>query len=496
MTNAIVVGSGPNGLAAALTLASEGVQVTVLEAADALGGGTRSSELTLSGLVHDECSAAHPLAVDTPFSRRFDLAGHGLTWRWPEVQYAHPLDGGGGAAAYRSVDETAGALGKDGRAWRSVFGALAERFDDITADFLRPMLHVPEHPVELTRFGLYSALPAAVLARRWSTEAGRALFGGVAAHAFRPFGSPMSSAIGVALGTAAHRYGWPVAEGGSGSISGAMIALLEDAGARFETGARVQSLDELDGADIVMLDVAPAAAARIAGDRMPRRIARALTRYRHGPGTFKVDFAVEGGIPWAYEPARKAGTVHVAGGLQEIAVSEKLLHAGRMPDAPFVLVCQQYLADPARSQGDVHPVYSYAHVPAGYTGDATAQIEAQIERFAPGFRERILARAARSVAQTEAHNANYVGGDVVTGSNDALQLVFRPRVAIDPYCTGIAGVYICSAATPPGAGAHGMCGYNAALAALRRIDPGRDHDHAADVNPAELASESVQLSRR
>ncbi len=489
MTTAIVVGSGPNGLAAALTLASEGVEVTVLEAADKLGGGTRSSELTLPGLLHDECSAAHPLAVDTLFSRRFDLAGHGLTWRWPEIQYAHPLNGRAGAAAYRSVDETATALGRDGRAWRSVFGALAERFDDITADFLRPMLHVPEHPIKLTRFGLYSALPAALLARRWSTEEARALFAGVAAHAFRPFGSPMSSAIGVALGTAAHRYGWPVAEGGSASISRAMIALARDAGARFETGVRVDSLAEVD-ADIVMLDLAPAAAARIAGDRMPRRIARALTRYRHGPGTFKVDFAVDGGIPWAYEPARQAGTVHVGGGLREIAAGEKLLHAGRMPEAPFVLVCQQYLADPGRSHGDVHPVYSYAHVPAGYTGDATAQIEAQIERFAPGFRDRILARTARSVAQTESHNANYVGGDVVTGSNDALQLVFRPRAALNPYAIGIPGVYICSAATPPGAGAHGMCGYNAALSALRRIDPQRRDPDAPDVNTSELVSGS------
>jgi phytoene dehydrogenase-like protein len=453
-------------------------------------------ELTLPGLVHDECSAAHPLAVDTPFSRRFDLARHGLAWRWPEIQYAHPLDGGTGAAAYRSVDETAVALGKDGRAWRSVFGALAERFDDITADFLRPMLHVPEHPMKLTRFGLYSALPAAMLARRWSTQEGRALFAGVAAHAFRPLGSPMSSAIGVALGTAAHRYGWPVAEGGSASISRAMISLLEKEGARFETGIRVQSLDELAASDIVMLDLAPAAAARIAGDRMPRRIARALTRYRHGPGTFKVDFAVEGGIPWAYEPARHAGTVHVGGGLKEIAVGEKLLHAGRMPEMPFVLVCQQYLADPARSRGEVHPVYSYAHVPAGYAGDATAQIEAQIERFAPGFRERILARAPRSVAQTEAHNPNYVGGDVVTGSNDALQLVFRPRVALDPYSTGIPGVYICSAATPPGAGAHGMCGYNAVLSALRRIDPHRDQSGTADASSAELASGPIPLSWR
>ena len=473
MSTAIVVGSGPNGLAAALTLASEGIEVTVLEAAGTLGGGTRTSELTIPGLLHDECSAAHPLAVDTAFSRRFDLGAHGLRWRWPEVQYAHPLDGGAGAAAYQSVEATADGLGRDGRRWQSVFGPLAERFHDITADFMRPMLHVPEHPLELTRFGLYSALPAGVLARRFSSEEARALFAGVAAHAFRPFGSPMSSAIGVTLGTAAHRYGWPVAEGGSGSISRAMITLLEGAGARFETGVRVESLAELGSPDIVMLDVAPAAAARIAGDRMPRRIARALTRYRHGPGTFKVDYAVEGGIPWAYEPARRAGTVHVGGRLEEIAAGEKLLHAGRMPEAPYVLVCQQYLADPSRSNGDVHPLYAYAHVPAGYAGDATAQIEAQIERFAPGFQDRILARHVRSVAQMEAHNVNYVGGDVVTGSNDPRQMVFRPRVALDPYSTGIPGVYICSAATPPGAGAHGMCGYNSALSALRRIDPDR-----------------------
>jgi phytoene dehydrogenase-like protein len=471
MTSAIIVGSGPNGLAAALTLASEGIEVTVLEAAETLGGGTRTSELTLPGLLHDECSAAHPLAVDTAFSRRFDLTAHGVRWRWPEVQYAHPLDGGAGAAAYRSVEATADALGHDGGRWRSVFGLLAERFHDITSDFMRPMLHVPEHPLELTRFGLYSALPAAILARRWSSDEARALFAGVAAHALRPFGSPMSSAIGVALGAAAHSYGWPVAEGGSVSISRTVIALLEAVGARFETGVRVQSLAELGSTDIVMLDVAPAAAASIAGDRMPRPVARALNRFRHGPGAFKVDFAVEGGIPWGYEPARAAGTVHVGGGLAEIAAGEKLLHAGRMPEAPFVLVCQQYLADPSRSDGDIHPVYSYAHVPAGYTGDATAQIEAQIERFAPGFRDRILARHVRSVAQMEAHNANYVGGDIVTGSNDAIQMVFRPRIALDPYSTGIPGVYICSAATPPGAGAHGMCGYNAALSALRHVDP-------------------------
>jgi phytoene dehydrogenase-like protein len=485
MTSAIVVGSGPNGLAAAVTLASEGIDVLVLEAAPTIGGGTRSAELTLPGLLHDECSAAHPLAVDTPFSRRFDLSAHGLTWRWAEIEYSHPLDGGRGAAAYRSVDDTAVFLGgRDGARWRRTFGPLAARFDDITGDFLRPMLHVPDHPLALARFGLLSGMPSGVLARLWSGAEARALFAGVAAHSFRPFRAPMSAAIGVALGTAAHRYGWPVAKGGSASITNAMASLLTAFGGRIETGVRVQSLSELDPADVVMLDLAPSAAVRIAGKAMPSRIARALTRYRHGPGTFKVEFAVERGVPWAHEPSRRAGTVHVGGSAEEIARGERQVHRGQMPERPFVLVCQQYLADPSRCSGDVYPVYSYAHVPAGWTGDATALIEAQIERHAPGFRDRILARHVRSVAAMEADNANYVGGDVVTGSNDARQRVFRPRPALDPYALGIPGVYLCSAATPPGAGAHGMCGYNAALAALRRLDP-----DAAAPRPSSAAPE-------
>ncbi|HEX6712323.1 MAG TPA: NAD(P)/FAD-dependent oxidoreductase [Thermoleophilaceae bacterium] len=479
MTSAVIVGSGPNGLAAALTLAAEGVDVTVLEAADELGGGTRSSELTLPGLIHDECSAAHPLALDTPFSRRFDLESRGLTWRWPEIQYAHPLEGGDGAAAYRSVEQTAAGLGGDEEAWRGLFAPLTERFGDITADFMRPVLRVPDHPLLMARFGFYSALPVGLLRARFLWPKAQALWAGVAAHAFRPFTAPMSSAIGVALGTAAHAYGWPVAEGGSSAIAGAIIALLEEHGAKLETGVYVASLDELDSADIVMLDVAPAAAARIAGDRMPGRIARALTKYRHGPGTFKVDFAIEGDVPWAHEESRRAGTIHVGGSYREIADAEAAVARGEMPDRPFVLVCQQYLADPSRSNGGVNPLYAYAHVPAGYDGDVTEQIESQIERFAPGFRERILARSVRSVAQMEAHNPNYVGGDVVTGSNDPRQLVFRPRAALDPYTTGIAGVYLCSAATPPGAGAHGMCGYNAASSALRRLEQSTE-SHAAD----------------
>ena len=473
MTRAVVVGSGPNGLAAALTLAKAGIEVQVLEAADIPGGGTRSSDLTLPGLIHDECSGFHPLAVDTPFSREFDLAAHGLTWRWPQVQYSHPLDDGRGAASLRSVDLTAARLGNDGEKWRRIFGPLTERFDLITADFLQPMLHMPEHPLALARFGLLSAMPTAALARVWSTPEAQALFAGVAAHAMRPFSTPMSAAIGVALATAAHAYGWPVAEGGSAAISRAMISALEEFGGKVLTGIRVETLEELDSPDIVMLDVAPGAAARLAAERMPARIRHALTRYRHGPGVFKVEYAIDGDVPWQHEPSRSAGTVHVIGDCAEVALAERQVAGGQLPERPFVLVGQQYLADPTRSRGSHHPLYAYAHVPAKFTGDASTAIEAQIERFAPGFRERILTRHVRTTTQMQLHNPNYVGGDVVTGANTARQLVFRPRVTLHPYSLGLPGVYLCSAATPPGAGAHGMCGYNAAKAALRQLTSGQ-----------------------
>ena len=468
MTSATVVGSGPNGLAAALTLAAEGVEVTVLEGAEELGGGTRSSELTVPGLIHDECSAAHPLALDTPFANRFDLGAHGLEWCEPAVEYSHPLDGGRGSAAVRSVDLTAASLGLDATRWRRLFGAVSERFAEITADFLHPMIHVPDHPVLLARFGLRSLPPAAAVARAFRTEEGAALWAGVAAHAFRPFSAPMSSAVGVTLGAAGHASGWPVARGGSGSIAHAMVALLREHGARLETGVTVRSLAELERADAVLLDLAPAAAADVAGDRIPALVARALRRYKHGPGSFKVDFAVEGGVPWAHAESREAGTVHVGGTATEIAHAEAQVARGRMPERPFVLCCQQYVADPSRSKGELHPFYAYAHVPPGYDGDATEQVERQIERFAPGFRERVVARHVRGPREMEAYNPNYVCGDVITGANTPLQMVFRPRIALDPYRLAD-GVYICSAATPPGAGAHGMCGWNAARSVLGRL---------------------------
>lgn len=472
MTDAVVVGSGPNGLAAALTLAMAGVRVTVLEAADTVGGGTRSVEATVPGAVHDECSGFHPFAVDNRFARCVDLTRYGLTWAWPQVQYAHPLDGGQGAAVYRSVEDTAADLGRDGPSYQRMFGPLTRRFGDIADEFLQPIVHVPRHPVSLARFGLYAILPATVLGRRFETETARALWGGLAAHAFRPLGSPLSSAIGVALGAAAHRFGWPVAVGGSASITRAMAMALTDHGGQVETGARVRDAAELAGYDLAFLDTSPGAAADILQPLQSPRVQRAYRGYRHGPSAFQVAFAVSEGIPWAYEPARRAGTVHVGGTMAEMAAAEAECTEGRMPERPFVLLGQQYLADPGRSVGEVHPVDCYAHVPAGFTGDATEAIIGQIERFAPGFRKRIVEMTVRSTGRLAIDNANLVGGDIVGGANTPRQLVFRPRMTPWPYDAGVPETYLCSASTPPGAGAHGMAGYLAARRGLRRLGLG------------------------
>ena len=469
MSSAIVVGSGPNGLACAVELARSGVEVTVLEAAETIGGGTRSADLTADGLVHDVCSATHPMAVGSAFYESVDLGRHGLEWRFPEIDLAHPLDGGRAAVMVRSVAETAAGLGGDGGAWRRLFGRTSADFPSLGADLMRPVLHVPRHPIRLARFGIPAAAPATLLARAWRGDEGRALFGGVAAHAISPLTRPLSASVGCALIASCHAYGWAVAKGGSQAIAAALASVLAEHGGRIETGRAVRSLAELPAADAVIFDLRPAAVAEIAGNRLPARVARAYRRYKHGPGAFKVDFAVQEGVPWTSEPARRAGTVHVAGGLEEIVAGEREINRGRMPERPFVLVGQQYLADPTRSVGDLHPVWTYAHVPHGYDGDATEAIVAQIERFAPGFRERIAGKAARSPAEFEAHNANYAGGDIITGANTMRQILFRPRFALDPYSTGAPGLYICSAATPPGAGAHGMCGYNAARSVLKGL---------------------------
>ena len=470
MSEAIVVGSGPNGLACAVELARSGLGVTVLEAEDEIGGGARTSELTVPGLLHDDCSATHPMAAGSPFLRSLDLDRHGLEWLLPEVSLAHPLDDGSAGVMFRSIEETARALGEDGDAWKRVFGSSSANYGALLDDMMGPIVHLPRHPLRLARFGIPAAAPATLLAKAWKTPQARGLFGGVAAHGYTALNWPMSSAIGCALIDAGHAFGWPVARGGSGSIARALAAALEEHGGRIETGRRVTSFDQVREADVVAFDLAPGAVAELMGARLPGRVARAYRRFRHGPGAFKIDLAVEGGVPWTNESCRRAGTVHVVGTFEELVAAEGAINRGTMPQRPFVLVGQQYLADPSRSEGDLHPVWVYAHVPNGYAGDAEEAVLGQIERFAPGFRGRIAAGNVRNPAEMEAHNANYRGGDILTGANTPRQLVFRPRATADPYSTGVPGFYICSAATPPGPGAHGMCGYNAAQSALRRLE--------------------------
>jgi phytoene dehydrogenase-like protein len=472
MPDAVVVGAGPNGLAAAVAIATEGYAVTVLEAADEIGGGTRTMERTVPGVLHDVCSAVHPFGVASPFLSSLGLEAEGLTWRWPEIDLAHPLDGGRAGAFHRDLDRTVAGLGADGPAWDRLFRPLAEGFDDLAEDLLRPIQHIPRHPLRLAAFGPRALQPATLLARRWSTDEARALFAGAAAHAIHPLTRPTTAAVGLMLLAAGHHVGWPVAEGGSRSITDALAARLRALGGTIETGVRVGALADLPPTRVALLDVAPQAVVGIAGDRLPDRVRRAYSRFRHGPGAFKLDLAVEGEVPWTAEACRRAGTVHVGGTLEEITAAEAEVAAGRMPARPFVLVAQQHLADPTRSAGDVHPLWAYAHVPSGYTGDATEATLAQLERFAPGLRERVVAQRSLSPAELEAYNANYVGGDIATGGNDPWQVVVRPRLAPDPYATGVPGLFICSAATPPGAGVHGMCGAGAARSALRVLARG------------------------
>lgn len=474
MTTAVVVGSGPNGLAAAVRLAQHGVRVTVLEGSDRPGGGARTSELTRPGLLHDDCSAFHPTGVVSPFLSSLGLEGHGLTWRWPEIDLAHPLDDGRAGVLSRDLDRTVASLGRDGRKWAQVFGPLTDDFEKLVSEIFRPILHVPRHPFALTRFGLQALMPATWTARRFHDDPAKALFMGVAAHAFGRLDTPLSGSVGLMLTAAGHRAGWPVAEGGSQSITNALIDVLEGLGGCVETGVPVTSLDQLrdlDGhaPDVVMLDTAPDAVVRILGDRLPRRVSKALTRYKYGPAVHKVDLAIDGDVPWTNEDCRRAGTLHLNGTAQEIVAAEADTVRGELPARPFVLVGQQYLADPSRSAGSINPLWAYAHVPHGYTGDATTAVIGQIERFAPGFRDQVVAVSSRTAPQMNAYNPNYVGGDISAGANTARQIALRPRLSVNPYVLGVDGVYLCSSATPPGAGVHGMCGYNAAETALARL---------------------------
>jgi phytoene dehydrogenase-like protein len=462
------VGAGPNGLASAIVLARAGLSVLVLEANDSIGGGARTEDLTLPGFHHDVCSAIHPMTVVSPFMRSLPLAQHGLQWAFSPIAIAHPLDDGSAPALEQSLDATAASLGADGAAWRSLMAPFVRNSGALFDEILRPIRIVPRHPLLMARFGLYALRSALSLAKRFRGERARALFGGCGAHSFLPLESAGSASFGLALILAGHATGWPCAKGGSIAIIRALAAYLQSLGGEITTSHRVRSMADVPSSRVVIFDVTPRQLADIAGDELPARYLRKLRHYRYGPGVFKVDYALDGPIPWKAESCRRAATVHVGGTIDEIAAHERALWKGGSIDRPFVLVAQQSLFDPTRAPQGKHTAWAYCHVPHGSSVDMSDAIERQIERFAPGFRDLVLARHTMNTAQFEDHDANLVGGDIGGGANNLTQFVTRPFPKLDPYATPNRRIYIGSSSTPPGGGVHGMCGYWAARSALRR----------------------------
>ncbi|HXP19488.1 MAG TPA: NAD(P)/FAD-dependent oxidoreductase [Streptosporangiaceae bacterium] len=469
--DAVVVGSGPNGLAAAITLARAGLEVEVFEGAPTAGGGCRTEELTLPGFRHDVCSAVHPLAAASPFFLGSDLSARGVRLLYPKVAFAHPLDGRRAAAVRGSVAQTAAGLGADARAYSRLMSPLVRDAASIVPVVLAPLRSVPAHPGPMARFGLAGLKPASVLARRFRADRAKALLAGAAAHSMLPLSAPVSGGFGLLLTLLAHSAGWPVVEGGSSAIADALVAELLSLGGRVSTGCRIGDLAELPRARVIMLDLSPRQFARLAGGRLPGRYAAGLGRFRYGPGVCKVDWALDGPVPWAAEACLRAGTVHVGGTLAEVARSESDIVAGRHPDRPFCLVAQPGVVDASRAPAGRQTLWAYCHVPSGSTVSMAGRIEAQIERFAPGFRDLILARVVRTAAEMEQHNPNYIGGDINGGAGTLRQTVFRPTLQWNPYRTPLRGIYLCSASTPPGGGVHGMCGFWAARAALADLCP-------------------------
>jgi phytoene dehydrogenase-like protein len=467
--DAIVVGSGPNGLAAAVTLAAAGLAVLVIEGAATPGGGCRTEELTMPGFAHDLCAAGHPLAAASPFFRRFGLADRGVRLIQPEVVYAHPLDRGLAAVVTRSVTETAERLGPDAAAYLRLIGPLADGGDALATAVLSSMRRLPRPSRALAAFARDALRPATSVASRFATDEARGLLAGVAAHAMLPLDSPPTAAIGLLFAALAHSAGWPVVAGGSGRITAAMTDAVVAGGGTIETGRWVRSLADLPPARAVLLDVTPRALITLAGNRLPGRYRDRLARFRYGPGVCKTDFALSGPVPWANHGCRAAGTLHLGGTFAEIAAAEAAVAQGQHPQSPYVLVVQASVADPARAPEGRHTLWAYCHVPAHSTVDMRASIEAQIERFAPGFRDLVLSHRVRTAADEQRLNPNYVGGDITGGAQTVRQALLRPAARWNPYRTPLRGVYLCSASTPPGPGVHGRCGELAALTVLRDI---------------------------
>lgn len=466
--DAIVVGSGPNGLAAAITLRQEGLSVLLIEGKDVIGGGLSSAEYTLPGFVHDVCSAIHPLALGSPFFETLPLADHGLTYLQPELAAAHPFDGGTAAVLHRSVEETAKLLGADEQTYLDVFNPIVKDWPLIAADVLAP-LHFPKHPIAMAQFGLKALTSATYYAKRFKTKEAKGLWAGMAAHAIQPLTNLSTSAIALVLMTAGHLKGWPIPQGGSREIANALASYFIALGGRIQTGQFVKSLDELPSAKAVLFDVTPKQLLQIAGHKFSSIYKWQMERFRYGMGVFKIDWALDGPIPFTNPEVRKAGTVHIGNTIEEIALSEKITWEGQHSEKPYVLLAQQSLFDDTRAPEGKHTAWAYCHVPNGSTKDMTAIIEDQVERFAPGFKDLILGRHTMNTLEVQAYNPNYIGGDINGGVLDLAQLFTRPALRSSPYRTSAKGLYICSSSTPPGGGVHGMCGYHAARRALNDI---------------------------